>query len=156
MITLHLPENKEILSEVGVLTLKHGHLDHILKMTVKSLAGLTINEAMNACAHQGSSELRKRVRKLAKQKMGDGVSLVKLDALLARAKKASGKRNRFVHSLWARELDGEAVMKDDNHNFKPIPSLSELKELSLELSEITKELNFARLDPEGFLYIAII
>jgi len=91
---------------VGTISLRHGHLDYILKMTVKSITGLSIHQALDATEKQGSFDLRKRVRALAKQKFGEGETLVRLDALLTRAQRATEKRNRILHSLWADELDG--------------------------------------------------
>jgi hypothetical protein len=41
MVTFHVPEDKELLAALGVVTLRHEHLNHILKMTIKSIAGIT-------------------------------------------------------------------------------------------------------------------
>ncbi len=53
MITFHVPGDKELLAAFGEVALVHEHLNHILRMTIKTLAGLTpqvcnaINVALN-------------------------------------------------------------------------------------------------------------
>ena len=153
MITLQIPEDEQVLAAVGTISIRHGQLDYILRMTVKSLLGLSIHEALDATARQGSFDLRKRIRALAKQKFGESETLVKLDALLERARRATESRNEFLHSLWAYELDGKPVIRDDDHSFRPAPTINELREAATELATITTELNEARL--EGFLKKAL-
>lgn len=149
MIYLGIPNDRELLAGVGEVSLRHGQLDYVLRMTVKSLEGLTIQEALDATERQGSTELRVRVRKLAKQRFGEGAALVRLDALLTRCGRATKRRNELIHNLWAHKLDGEPVIRDDTHEFRPVPTLAELQGLSGELAALASELNFARLD--GFL-----
>ena len=55
MLTFHVPEDKELLAALGAVTLRHEHLNHILKMTIKSIANLTPNEAVDATQYEGSS-----------------------------------------------------------------------------------------------------
>jgi hypothetical protein len=153
MITLQIPKNSKILAAVGTIALRQGQLDYILRMTVKSLLGLSIQDALNATDKQGSSELRKRVRKLAKQKFGEGLTLVRLDAILTKARRATESRNEILHRLWAFDKDNNPVIRDDDHSFRPAPDISELNTAATELANITAELNDARLD--GFLNDAL-
>ncbi len=153
MITLQLPNDEQVLATVGKISIRHGQLDYCLKMVIKSILGLAITEAIDATDNQGSFELRKRIRKLAKQKFKEGEILVKLDALLTRAKRATEDRNQILHSLWAFELDGTPVIRNRDHSFQPIPNLTRLNELAEEIYTITTDLNNARL--EGFLKEAL-
>ena len=66
MIYPALPEDPQVLAAVGKIALRHGQLDYALKMAVRSLAGITIREAIDATARQSSRDLRERVRRLAR------------------------------------------------------------------------------------------
>jgi len=133
--------------------MQHAHLDHILRMTVKSLGEVSVQQALDATAYEGSATLRERIRKLAKLRLGEGSALLQLQALLNRCKRVTEKRNDIVHSIWARELDGDPQVRTEDHGWKPIPTIDELNTLSAELKLLISELNIARL--EGFLSEAI-
>lgn len=154
MISFHVPQNNEMLAAVGEVAIRHEQMNHILKMTVKSLTGVTPAEALKATMYQGSEQLRDRVRKNARKKLGEGAPLVKLQALLADCKRLTEKRNELIHGLWAQELDGDAHIRDGYGNSRPIPTLDELRVLAQELEQLTGRLNFERL--EGFLFQALL
>jgi len=153
MMMFHVPEDPALLAAFGEVALRHEHLSHILRMVIKTLAGLEVNDALDATAFDGASLLRDRVRKLAKQRLGEGQALLKVQALVERCRRATEKRNEYVHSVWAQELDGEAKRRDSSHRWLPIPTIAELQALSQELLALTQELNHARL--EGFIFEAL-
>jgi hypothetical protein len=123
-----------------------------MKMLIKDLAGVSKNEALDATAMQSSRELRERVRKLAKQRLGEGPALVQLDALLQRARLATDKRNEFLHSTWGTE-ENLVVMRDARHKFRKAPTLGELKLAVDDLEEIIWDIVDARL--KGFIAQAL-
>jgi hypothetical protein len=147
-----LPQDKRVLEALGAVSIRHGQLDYILRMTVCSIAGVSKDVALNATARQGSGDLRDRIRKLAKRRFGESETLVLLDALLTRARCASERRNELIHSLWARELDGDALVADEDHRLLPAPNPADIDAIANEIDAITYELIKARQD--GFLYIA--
>jgi len=153
MMTFHLPEDQAFLAEVGTVAIRHVQLDHILRMTIKTLAGLTVEQAMHATNFQGSSELREQIKKLAKRRLGVRAALLQLQAILERCRLATDRRNDLLHGLIGRELDGEPAMRTRHHEWSPIPKVDELTRLSAELVSLTNELNTARL--KGFLAEAI-
>ena len=153
MIMFHVPEDQELLAALGAVTLRHEHLNHILKMTIKSIADLTLTEAVDATQYEGSGSLRKRVGKLARQKLGEGQSLLKLQAMLTRAQRLTEQRNNLTHGLWAEELDGEVGVMEVFGELLPIPSVEKLNCLANEIRMLTNEFNDARL--EGFLKTAL-
>ena len=153
MLTFHVPEDKELLAALGAVTLRHEHLNHILKMTIKSIANLTPNEAVDATQYEGSSTLRQRVRKLARQRLGEGEPLLKVQAMLARAGKLTDLRNKLTHGLWAKELDGDPGVMGAFGELNPLPSVDQLHALAKDIEELTIEFNVARL--EGFLKAAL-
>lgn len=153
-ITFHIPEDKELLAALGEVALRHEHLNRILIMTIKSIAGITTAEAIDATQYQSSRMLRDRIRKLAKQKLGEGEPLLKLQALITRAGRLTKKRNDLVHTIWAEELDGEPGLLGETGELHPLPSVDELYDLAEEMASLTSELNEARLS--GFLMAALI
>ena len=152
-MNFYVPTDKELLAAFGELTLRHEHLNHILRMTIKTLAQLEITEALDATAYESSSELRRRINKLARQRLGEGKPLLQLQALLERCKRATDMRNEYVHSVWAQELDGEPARQSSDNNWQPLPTTPELKGLGTEILDLTRALNHARL--EGFLVEAL-
>ena len=153
MITLEIPTDPQLLAAVGKVALRHGQLDYVLRMTVKSILELSIRDALDATDRQGSRGLRDRVRKLANKRFREGETLARLDALLARSRRATANRNEVLHSLWARSKDGELIIRDDDHSFRPIPTVAELEKMADELAEAASELNDARMN--GFLKEAL-
>ncbi|MGE0311477.1 MAG: hypothetical protein AB7P21_07655 [Lautropia sp.] len=153
MMMFHVPDDPSLLAAFGEVALRHEHLSHVLRMTVKTFAHVGVNEALDATAFESASMLRERVRKLAKQRLGEGQALVKVQALVERCRRATEKRNEYVHSVWAQELDGEAKRRDSNHGWLPIPTIPQLRALSQEILTLTQELNHARL--EGFIFEAL-
>jgi hypothetical protein len=122
-------------------------------MAVKTLTNTTIPEAIDATERQSSRDLRERARRLARKRIGEGDALVRLDALLERARRATDRRNELLHGLWAQELDGGSVMRGRGLEFEPIPTVQNLEVVADALAQIAKDLNFARLD--GFLRDAL-
>ena len=78
MLMFFVPDDRGLLAALGKVTLRHEHLNHILKMTIKSLAGLTPQEAIDATQYEGSRTLRERIQNFARQKLGEGEPLLKL------------------------------------------------------------------------------
>src|SRR5689334_16955868 len=129
-------------------------MNYAMRMTIKTLAHIEIKEALDATAHDGSSELRQRVRKLSKQRLGEGQALLKLQALIERCRRATEERNDVVHSVVARELDGDFRRRHTDHKWQKLPTIAALEALAAQILELTKELNEARL--EGFLAEALM
>ena len=154
MIMFHVPENKDLLAAYGELGLRHEHLTHILRMTIRTLARLEISEALDATAYDGAAQLRDQIKKLARQRLGEGEALLKLQAILERCKRATEKRNDLIHSVWGKELDGESLRRGNDHKWQSLPTVEELKALGEEIHALTESLNNARLD--GFLAKALV
>lgn len=76
MMIFHIPEDKELLAAFGEVALRHEHLNHILRMTIKTLARLTPDEALDATSYDGSRQLRDRIRKLARQSVNFWIILM--------------------------------------------------------------------------------
>lgn len=153
MVYFDIPADREILAALGEVTLRHEHLNHILRMTVKTLARLSVDEALDATARDGSAYLRDRIRKFGRKRLGEGEPLLRLQALIERCGRAADRRNELVHSVWAKELDGETVCRNSAQGWQAVPTVEELRNLAAEIASLTAELNKARL--EGFLHEAL-
>jgi hypothetical protein len=153
MVGFHIPDNNDLLAAIGEVALRHEHLNYILRMTIRTLASVGIDEALDATAYAGSAELRSRINKLARQRLGEGQALIKVQALLERCKRLTERRNDLVHSVWGKELDGETARKDSANEWQPLPTGDELRDLASHISQLTDQLNKARLD--GFLLEAL-
>lgn len=153
MVTFHVPDDQGLLAAFGEVSLRHEHLTHILRMTIKTLADLEVGEALDATAFEGAAALRERIKKLARQRIGEGRALLQLQALLERCRRATESRNELVHSVWAKELDGKARRRRNDHSWRALPSIRTLKRLNNEIQALTLALNQARL--EGFLHEAL-
>jgi hypothetical protein len=150
-ITFHVPD-AEFLRALGEASVRHGHLDHILRMTIKTLTGLSVQDALDATERDTSSMLRRRVRKLARQALGEGKALLALEAILERCNRAARLRNDLIHGLFAKELDGEEVVRH-GEEWIPPPTKEKLEVLARDLELLVNQLNHERL--HGFLAEAL-
>jgi hypothetical protein len=153
LMMFHIPPDKDLLAVIGEVALRHEHLNHILRMTIKTLARLEIGEALDATAYDSTSQLRERIKKLARQRLGEGAPLLKLQALLERCKRASERRNDLIHSVWGQELDGPPGRRGAGQDWQTLPSTTDLVNLAADIMQLTGELNEARLG--GFLHEAL-
>jgi hypothetical protein len=96
-------------------------------MTIKTLADLRPNEALDATAYDGSRQLRERIRKLAHQRLGEGQPLLKLQAILERCRRATDRRNDLMHGIWAQEVDGQPMRRGSDNSWYPLPTVTDLK-----------------------------
>jgi hypothetical protein len=65
-------DDPDLLRALATVGIRHTHLDHMLRMTIKTLTNVTPREALDATSVTGSAALRKRIWKLAKARLGDG------------------------------------------------------------------------------------
>lgn len=148
-----LPEDTDVLAALGRIALRHGQLDNQLRMLVGDLTGVSKNEALDATFRDGSGQLRERIRRLAKSRLGDGPAFVRLQSLLVRAGRVTAKRNELVHSVWGTELDGPLVLRGDDNTFRRAPTAAELMDFHEQITTVLDEVIDARMD--GFLAEAL-
>jgi hypothetical protein len=154
LIGFHIPEDEELLAAFGVVSIRHGHLDYLLKMTIRQLTGLSVDDARDAMAYENSSSLRKRIKRFARQAIGDCPELLKLQALMERCKRATEKRNLLMHNVYVKVVDGDPMMTGRDGTYHALPTVDELDNLSDELKALGEELNDARLNG-GYLELAL-
>ena len=153
MIMFHVPEDKELLAAFGEVAIRHEHMSYILKMIIRTLTEVSVEEAVKATAYENISQIRTRINKIARTKLGEGEALKKLQAILSDCKCLTDKRNELTHCLWTQELDGEAQLRDPYGNTQLLPTAQDLFNLAKSIEEVTKRINYERF--EGFLYQAL-
>jgi hypothetical protein len=152
-VGFHVPEDQALLAAFGEMALRHEHMNYILKMTIKTLAGITPADALAATKYQSSRQLRDRSKTLARKVLGEGAALLELQALVHTCEALTEKRNDLVHGFWAKEPEGDAHIRDAHGNERPLPTVDELCALAKEIENHTKHLNSERL--QGFLAKAL-
>ena len=155
MLIFSVPKDKDYLAALGTVSVRHAQLEHILRMTIKTLAGVSLAEMLDATEYQGPGRLRERIGKLAQSKLKEGQALIKLQAIMRRCERASEKRNNLVHGVIAEDFDRDGeLLHVRSHGLEELPKVTALYSLAAELVQLTKELNAARL--EGFLAEALV
>ncbi len=152
-INLKIPVDEDLLRAAGKVAIAHANLEHILRMTVKTLAKLTVQTALDATQNDKMHELRKCIFKLFRQLNPKEELIIKLKALLRRSEKLSEERNSLLHRPWAVDEDRTWVIKDEDHNWGNPPKAQTLEDLAQKIESFAEELNHERL--KGFLAHAI-
>jgi hypothetical protein len=144
-----LPDDPALLAAMGAVAVRHGHLEFVLRRTVKTLTRVTPEQGDNATEDDSASVLDQRIRRLARAAWGEGRDLVLLQDILVRAKRASKRRNELMHGLVAQVLDGDPMHHARDVGWRDLPTVSEVQALADTIWTIAVELNSARL--EGFI-----
>jgi hypothetical protein len=153
-IVFHVPEDPEWLKAFGRVSVVHTHLDHILRMLIKTLANVTVEVALNATDGEGSAALRDRIKKLAKQRLGEGAALLGLQDIVERCRRVTERRNSLIHATIASDwLDTEAMLYRAGFPAAPLPTPQDLESLEKEMGQLIGEINQVRL--KGWLAEAL-
>lgn len=70
-VVLNLPGDEETLAAAGAVVLSHEQLELTLRMTIKTLSGLNVKEALNATDDLKNWQLRNEVKRLFKNHTRD-------------------------------------------------------------------------------------
>jgi hypothetical protein len=115
-------------------------------MLIKTLADVTVDVAVNATEIEGSAVLRDRIKKLAKQRLGEGAALLRVQDIVQRCRRVTERRNALIHTVIASDWAGnEAMLYRAGSPPAPLPNVHELENLAKEMVELTWEINQARL-----------
>lgn len=147
------PTDERILKAVGLVAIAHGHLEYILRMTVRTLTGMTVSDALDATQYASMRELRDNVKKLFRKKTEDAELRLRMNALLRQAERLTEKRNKLIHRTWGESPDGQLLIKGDDHVFGPPPTPAELETLTDEIYALIRQINHERMS--GFINEAV-
>ncbi|HSQ91925.1 MAG TPA: hypothetical protein VLM19_07110 [Nitrospiraceae bacterium] len=149
MSYLTVPNQPSLNEALGRLAIAHTHLELILRYCVKTIADLTIQQALDATEGDRLSDLRVRIKQLFKERRPTALEKANLDALLGQAKRLSEMRHSFLHSEWSETAAGKTIMKGEDHQWGPAPSEKQILDVVKELTSLVAEINEARLT--GFI-----
>jgi len=154
MITPGVPDDPAVLAGIAKVAIHHGHLDYALRLMVKSLAGVTLKVALDATERQTTGPLMDQVRALARRRLGECSELVKVRALLTRAKKLTNRRNQLMHGLWAiKDVGGPPTFQPAGGRLGRIPRAKDLELLADDMFTLSNEMHWER--RHGFLAEAL-
>lgn len=145
-----IPRQPGLLEALGRLAIAHTHLELILRYTVKTLSQMSVTEALDATSRDRISEVRSRIKRLFREMKPFPSEEAKLDALLGASSRLSQSRNDYLHSAWSETESGEALLKQENHQLGPAPSIAQIEQITSEILELTKNINQSRL--HGFIH----
>ena len=149
-----MPADPKLQAAVGRVAVRHGQMDHFLRMTIKSVSGLTIEQTMKQTKRLTSGPLCDRLSKYAGQRLGTHHPAVqKLEEILDEARSAADSRNKLMHGLWAIGEDGEQKFYASGTRRAAVPTITDLNRLESRLDTIASNLNQAR--RHGFLRKAL-
>lgn len=149
MHELAVPNHPKLHEALGRLAIAHTHQELILRYTVKTLSELSVKDGLDATSGRFTSEIRKQIRRLFKEKKPLASEETQLDAFLGAARRLSEKRNCFLHSAWS-ETKANALIKGEDHQWQAAPSAEEVDQVTSEILALAKSLNYAR--KHGFIH----
>jgi hypothetical protein len=74
LASFHVPKDQALLAAFGEMALCHEHMNYIWKMTIKTLSGITLAEALKQTEYRSSRYLRERIKGLAAKALGEGAA----------------------------------------------------------------------------------
>jgi hypothetical protein len=140
---------QDILCELGRLQIRHSHLDHTLRLAIKRMLGISINDPGYWNETRGmAAALRDRARELiAERYTNDTETAEILNKVLDDAETATTLRNRLLHSVWMKAPGAEPVLHDRDNTLKmhvgfQLPSVQEIARVSERVERIQRVLNY--------------
>jgi hypothetical protein len=138
----------EILRELGRLQVRHSHLDHTLRLTIKRMLGISIDDPGYWNETRGmTAVLRDRARELIDERYrdDDDTSGI-LNKVLDDAEVATTQRNRLLHSVWMKAPGSQPVLHDRDNVLKmhvgfQLPSVEEIAGVSERIQRVQRVLN---------------
>jgi hypothetical protein len=143
----YIPDD-DILRELGRLQVRHSHLDHMLRLAIKRMLGISINHSGYWNETSGmAGALQKRVRKLIDERYAhDDDMSGTLNKVLDDAEGATKLRNRLLHSVWMKASEGEPVLHDRDKTLKmhvgfQLPTVEQIASVCERVERIQRVLN---------------
>ncbi len=146
MIQLKPPDDRNWLAAFGKVAAHSALLDLVMSMTIKVITEVSVEDALRATKRTPASALRKRVRKLAKDRLGDGPAFIELESILCLAEAVAEERNDLIHSVFALDEAGNSIIQDPVRGRLPIPPVEDLETLASQIEQIHGMLNHSRMN----------
>jgi hypothetical protein len=143
MISLGLPKDPAVLVAIGKVAIRHGQLDHGLKLTIRSIRGISVEQALTDTKRKSPHQLRALVEEHARDRYGEAPILVRIRELLHKSRQATDYRNSVLDDFWAAEPDGAPIHVPEGHPMA-LPRVAELEAVAENLFSVVKELDHER------------
>jgi len=138
MISLSLPKDPAVLVAIGKVAIRHGQLDQGLKLAIRNLRGISIEQTLAETKLKSPRHLRALVEEHARNRFGEAPVLARLQELLHRSRQATDHRNSVLDNLWATESERALSHAPEG------PRIAELEAVADNLFSVVKELNHER------------
>ena len=110
--------------QVGSIVIKHGQLDHVRRLAIKRILGISIHDPAYGAETKGmSGKLDLKIQKKLKTSKLDLSQKAELLQLMKRASRVTRIRNKLVHSVWACEHRKPLMLRDGTRKPESIPRL---------------------------------
>ncbi|MGV8805337.1 MAG: hypothetical protein ACWA6Y_10295 [Polaromonas sp.] len=136
------------LRELGRLQVLHSQLDHALRLAIKRMLGISVDDSGYWNETRGmTAALRDKARKLiAERYANDDDKDAILNKVLDDAEGATELRNRALHSVWMNMPGAEPFLHDRDNALKAhvnfqLPSVATLADVSQRLQRIHRVLD---------------
>jgi hypothetical protein len=143
MISLGLPKDPAVLVAIGRVAIRHGQLNHGLKLTIRSIRGISVEQALAETKRKSPHQLRALIEEHARDRFGEAPTLVRIRELLHRSRKATDHRNSVLDDLWATESDGAPIQAPERRP-RALPRVAELEAVADNLFSVVRELDHER------------
>ena len=128
--------------QVGSIVIKHGQLDHVRRLAIKRMLGISIHDPAYEAETKGmSGKLDSKIKKKLKTSKLDPAQQTELLRLLKRARRLTRVRNQLVHSVWAREHRKALMLRDGSRKPEPIPQITALIQHAADIDKVRSQLN---------------
>ena len=142
------------LQALGRIAVAHSFLDRILKMVIRDIEGLSLDEVLGLTNRWSSTKLRDRISCGAAIRLrANPEALDQFKAILSGAKQVSEKRNEMLHSVWGSDEHSIRMGSTDRGSFINLPNVDELNLMADHANSVAYSLLWAR--NGGFLAEAL-
>jgi hypothetical protein len=133
MISLGLPGDPSEIVAIGKVAIRHGQLDHGLKLMIRSIRGITVEQALAETKRKSLLQLGALVEEHARDRFGEAPNLVRIRELLHMSRQATDYRNSVLGDFWATKSESA-----------PEPRVAELEAVAENLFSVVKQLDHER------------
>jgi hypothetical protein len=143
MISLGLPNDPSEVVAIGKVAIRHGQLDHGLKLTIRSIRGLSVEQALAETKRKSVHQLQALVEEHARDRFGEAPILVRIRELLYMSRQATEHRNSVLGDFWAAKSDS-APDRAPERKPRGSPRVAELEAVAENLFSVVKQLDHER------------
>ncbi|WP_394201957.1 hypothetical protein [Shewanella waksmanii] len=144
MMEPYVPQDQQLLANLGELILRAEHLNYMKTMLLKTLHEVSPKEAMEMSRKKGAAQLRKEVKKSSRE-LQCQQAITKINSFMERAETLTNERNQLTHGVWAQVEGSQPSIQVKDQGSQPIPSVAELRRISDAIDSLYKEINHERL-----------